>query len=466
VDKRPSGEFVLRHIDSGRTTTVCGIDYIRFADLTVHREFLVRSNPGSPADPPADGDPPADDVVNVITPAELEAEVIDTGPADPPDDAAIALEPEEPVAEPTEVGPADPPDDAAIALEPEEPVAEPVEAKAVDLPDEAVVAPTSQPSSTALTGPPPGEDDSGFAVNDDGSLTITAAHFVAASDEDKPLRVVALSSPSRGRITDNGDETWTFTPDEAFDGEVSFDVILVDDEGEKSLARATIAIETADLATPSEMPELAQEEPPQLVRLRSTTRITADFVKPLIAALAGPVGNAFDIDLGAEARDLPLARRSISATGEFVTPLIAEAHFAPAPAAPEAEPAPKTDSDALVPQPEPGPDPAEAEPSKPEPDDEDKRLRELVDRLLERADDILAGDTKRPISRATAAPAARKPKPQARPEPARLSKDAGERPPAAQPKPSQADTPAKAGSPGRTSYRQVATFESFESFDW
>jgi hypothetical protein len=429
VDKRPSGEFVLRHIDSGRTTTVCGIDYIRFADLTVHREFLVRSNPGSPADPPADGDPPADDVVNVITPAELEAEVIDTGPADPPDDAAIALEPEEPVAEP-------------------------VEAKAVDLPDEAVVAPTSQPSSTALTGPPPGEDDSGFAVNDDGSLTITAAHFVAASDEDKPLRVVALSSPSRGRITDNGDETWTFTPDEAFDGEVSFDVILVDDEGEKSLARATIAIETADLATPSEMPELAQEEPPQLVRLRSTTRITADFVKPLIAALAGPVGNAFDIDLGAEARDLPLARRSISATGEFVTPLIAEAHFAPAPAAPEAEPAPKTDSDALVPQPEPGPDPAEAEPSKPEPDDEDKRLRELVDRLLERA------------SRATAAPAARKPKPQARPEPARLSKDAGERPPAAQPKPPQADTPAKAGSPGRTSYRQVATFESFESFDW
>ncbi len=477
VDKRPSGEFVLRHIDSGRTTTVCGIDYIRFADLTVHREFLVRSNPGTLVDP-------TDDTVSLLEPAETVAGPIDSEPADPSEDTVITLEPAQTVAEIIEPAPTDPPDDEMIDQEPEKPVADSVEPEAADLPDEAMAAPESRPSSTALTDPSPGEDDDGFAVNDDGSLTITAAHFVAASDEDKPLRVVALSSPSRGRIIDNGDATWTFTPDEAFDGEASFDVILVDEEGEKSLASATIAIETAVPVTADKTLDPVQEAPSQPASPKPVPlSVTADFVKPLTAALAGPAGNALTIDLGAEARDLPLARSSISATGEFVTPLVADARVVPPPAAPEKEPAPKSDSNALVSELAPEPDPAEAEPSKPEPskpepakpvpakpvpDDEDRRLRELVDRLLERADDILAGDTKRPVPKPDAVIA--RPEggsdPRARPESVRLPKDPGEQPPATQPQPPRSDKPTKTSSPSKTSYRQVATFESFESFDW
>ncbi len=409
VEKRPSGEFVLRHIDSGRTTTVCGIDYIRFADLTVHREFLVRSNPEVPAEPAA--------------------EQVDPEPVDPPEDTVVILEPEEPAAE---------------AIEPD----------AADETEEEVVASPPQPPSTDLSAPSSGGDDEGFAVNDDGSLTITAAHFVAASDEDRPLRVVALSSPSRGRITDNGDESWTFSPDEAFEGEVSFDVILADEKGEKTLARATIEVEASDPAIAAEMPEPAQETPSAPARAASVSllRITADFVKPLVAALAGPAGNAFDIDLGVEARDLPLARKSISASGEFVTPLRAEARISPAPDAAEMER--EADDESIVPEPEPEPrsqpEPTPGEPSRSAHDDEDRRLRELVDRLLERADDILASDVRRPASKpATDVRAVRA----TEPSPVRVE-------------PSQRDAVKSTDSPAKTVRRQGVSFETFENFDW
>jgi hypothetical protein len=107
-----------------------------------------------------------------------------------------------------------------------------------------------------------------------------------------------------------------------------------------------------------------------------------------------------------------------------------------------------------VPEPEPElrsqPEPTPGEPSRSAHDDEDRRLRELVDRLLERADDILASDVRRPASKpATDVRAVRA----TEPSPVRVE-------------PSQRDAVKSTDSPAKTVRRQGVSFETFENFDW
>ena len=95
------------------------------------------------------------------------------------------------------------------------------------------------------------------------------------------------------------------------------------------------------------------------------------------------------------------------------------------------------------------------------PDDEDLRLRDLVDRLLERADDILAGDSKpRAPGRAAGTPA----KPAATHRDDTPANRASEPPAVKQKAPRRGNVgtaAAKKGSP-----RDSASFENFENFDW
>jgi hypothetical protein len=94
-------------------------------------------------------------------------------------------------------------------------------------------------------------------------------------------------------------------------------------------------------------------------------------------------------------------------------------------------------------------------------DDEDLRLRDLVDRLLERADDILAGDSKpRAPGRAAGTPA----KPVAKHRGDTPANRASEPPDIKQEAPRRGNVGTRAAK--RVSPRDSASFENFENFDW
>jgi hypothetical protein len=448
VDKRPSGEFVLRHIESGRKTTVSGIDYIRFADLTVHREFLLRSNPDT----------------EICEPEEA--------PTEPP-----LAEPNGEVASPA-------PTDEAVEAD-----------EAIDA-DESVETDETTADSVPAT-PAAASEDGHFEVNDDGSLTITAEQLVAAGEDGISLRVITLSAPSSGRITDHGDGTWTFIPDRDYEGEVSFDLTLVDESGEKEVVRATITIETPDLPTdqePGPPGEGVAASPP-------APDLGGWFAQPMHVSVSSAKGDPREIYVGAkseaDARSAvtrPSAaqtrtRRQFRATGALVKTLVASVR-APAPIA--APCAPRRDLEGND-----GNDGAPFTPGTPESalpvvqdelhdaeaaaeetphlateddppgynfdeelssDDEDLCLRDLVDRLLERADDILAGDPKtRAPGRAAGTPAEthRDKTPASR---------ASEPPAVKQEAPKRDNVGTRAAR--RVSPRDSASFENFENFDW
>merc|ERR1711879_1004239 len=66
-----------------------------------------------------------------------------------------------------------------------------------------------------------------FNMNEDGTITISEDSLLAnASDVDGDTLSVQNLSADGGTLTDNGDGTWSFTPDENFNGEVnlSYDV--------------------------------------------------------------------------------------------------------------------------------------------------------------------------------------------------------------------------------------------------
>ena len=454
VDKRPSGEFVLRHIESGRKTTVSGIDYIRFADLTVHREFLLRSNPDT----------------EICEPEET--------PAEPP-----LAEPNGEVATPA------PADEAVEAVEADETTAGPV-------PATPAAASEDQPAAS---------EDGHFEVNDDGSLTITAAQLVAAGEDGMSMRVVALSAPSSGRITDHGDGTWTFIPDGDYEGEVSFDLTLADESGEKEVVRATITIETPDLSVDDET------SPPGEGGTASPVApdLSGWFAQPMHASVSGAKGDPLEIYVGAkpetDARSAvtrPSAaqartRRPFNATGALVKPLVASVR---APTAIAAPCVPRRDPDgddgnagapSTLGTPEPAQpliheEPHDAETAAVEAphsateddpqdynfdeklssDDEDLRLRDLVDRLLERADDILAGDSKprAPAGRAPGRAAGTSAKPAATHRDDTPANRASEPPAVKQEAPRRGNVGTTAAK--RVSPRDSASFENFENFDW
>jgi Cadherin domain./Hemolysin-type calcium-binding repeat (2 copies). len=94
-------------------------------------------------------------------------------------------------------------------------------------------------------------------VGGDGSITFTQAQLLAgASDPDGDgLTVDGMTlAQGQGTLTDNGDRTWTFTPDTDFNGQVAFDYTVSD--GEFTLPRTA----SLTVAETTEMPEPMDDE--------------------------------------------------------------------------------------------------------------------------------------------------------------------------------------------------------------
>ncbi|MEM7171442.1 MAG: tandem-95 repeat protein, partial [Pseudomonadota bacterium] len=91
----------------------------------------------------------------------------------------------------------------------------------------------------------PTAEDQSFALNEDGSLTITEAQLlVGAEDLDgDALSVTSVSGVEHGILTDNGDGTWTFEPDPDWNGALELDFTVEDGNGGSVIAQASITVE-------------------------------------------------------------------------------------------------------------------------------------------------------------------------------------------------------------------------------
>ncbi|WP_275895741.1 tandem-95 repeat protein [Vibrio splendidus] len=83
-----------------------------------------------------------------------------------------------------------------------------------------------------------------YSVDEDGILTISDAQLLAnSSDVDGSVSVDSVAyTGTDGILTDNGDGTHSFAPNENFNGSVSLDVTVVDDDGATDVTTAGIDV--------------------------------------------------------------------------------------------------------------------------------------------------------------------------------------------------------------------------------
>lgn len=190
VEETSDGNFTVEHLASGEEVRVSGVDYLRFSDLQLHSEFVTRTNPPTTSEA----------VVEAVSEPE-------------PD-------PVPPIEAPT----------------PEDSVSVPG-----DLPDE-------EPSPViADTQSPEADHGSAFTAKEDGSITFSANDLLGGTSgpDGGGMRVLAVAGGGNGTLVDNGDDSWTFTPDRAFDGSVELAVTIADAKGGVDTAMATIEITPA-----------------------------------------------------------------------------------------------------------------------------------------------------------------------------------------------------------------------------
>lgn len=190
VEETSSGNFIVEHLASGEEVRVSGVDYLRFSDLQLHSEFVTRTNPptASEAVVEAVSEPEPDPVPPIEAPAPENSVFI---PGDLPD---------------------------------EEP--------------SPVVAGTLSPEA---------DHGSAFTAAEDGSITFSASDLLGGTSgpDGGGMRVLAVACGGNGTLVDNGDDSWTFTPDQAFDGSVELQVTIADGQGGIETAMATIEITPA-----------------------------------------------------------------------------------------------------------------------------------------------------------------------------------------------------------------------------
>ncbi|PME15699.1 polymer-forming cytoskeletal family protein [Vibrio cyclitrophicus] len=91
---------------------------------------------------------------------------------------------------------------------------------------------------------PPVAGSTSYTVQEDGQITISDEQLLANSSDVEGD--VALSSVSYtgddGSFVDNGNGTYTFTPNENFDGDISLDVVVVDEAGATATTTAGIDV--------------------------------------------------------------------------------------------------------------------------------------------------------------------------------------------------------------------------------
>ncbi|MCS0244076.1 tandem-95 repeat protein [Vibrio alginolyticus] len=91
---------------------------------------------------------------------------------------------------------------------------------------------------------PPVAGSTSYTVHEDNSITISDDQLLAnSSDVEGDVAVDSVSySGTDGVFQDNGDGTYTFSPNENFNGEVSLDVVVVDEDGATDSTTAGITV--------------------------------------------------------------------------------------------------------------------------------------------------------------------------------------------------------------------------------
>ncbi|ALR93895.1 tandem-95 repeat protein [Vibrio sp. Vb5031] len=91
---------------------------------------------------------------------------------------------------------------------------------------------------------PPIAGATSYSVNEDEVITISSEQLLAnASDVDGEVAIDSVSySGSDGIFTDNGDGTFSFAPNENFNGDVSLDVVVTDEDGATVATNANIDV--------------------------------------------------------------------------------------------------------------------------------------------------------------------------------------------------------------------------------
>ncbi|CCQ75338.1 cadherin-like domain-containing protein [Magnetospira sp. QH-2] len=98
--------------------------------------------------------------------------------------------------------------------------------------------------SVASVNDGPTTTDQSFTMNEDGTLTITETQLLAGSaDADgDALTVSSIDGVSNGTLVDNGDGSWTFTPDADWNGDLSFSYTVVDGQGGSSTSDLNVTV--------------------------------------------------------------------------------------------------------------------------------------------------------------------------------------------------------------------------------
>ncbi|HHF0536068.1 TPA: tandem-95 repeat protein [Vibrio alginolyticus] len=91
---------------------------------------------------------------------------------------------------------------------------------------------------------PPVAGSTSYTVHEDNSITISDEQLLAnSSDIEGEVAIDSVSySGADGVFQDNGDGTYTFSPNENFNGEVSLDVVVVDEDGATDSTTAGITV--------------------------------------------------------------------------------------------------------------------------------------------------------------------------------------------------------------------------------
>ncbi|MCQ9090957.1 tandem-95 repeat protein, partial [Vibrio alginolyticus] len=91
---------------------------------------------------------------------------------------------------------------------------------------------------------PPVAGSTSYTVHEDNSITISNEQLLAnSSDVEGEVAIDSVSySGVDGVFQDNGDGTYTFSPNENFNGEVSLDVVVVDEDGATDSTTAGITV--------------------------------------------------------------------------------------------------------------------------------------------------------------------------------------------------------------------------------
>ncbi len=121
---------------------------------------------------------------------------------------------------------------------------------------------------------PVANNDSGFTVDENGSITISAATLLANDTDPSglPLTVTGVSNPTNGVVSfDANAKTVTFTPNAGHAGAASFSYTVADSSGET--AAATVALNVNDTGTivslfsPTSTPAITTVNDPNSVEL-------------------------------------------------------------------------------------------------------------------------------------------------------------------------------------------------------